>query len=196
MALVVIYSNPSLPVTTIAVLDGESKFEGDSFSFNFSTPLETDRPGFSATLAVGSGYSYQGVQAGHACGGGQSSTIDVNSQRVSSCAGNFDDGLGNNGALITVGGVGDTIDNPDPKATNSGTDDELYDLVPFLHNGDGSITVETKNESHNDNLFVAVLKVTQIDRRREDRAGRPARHAAAASGVATPHRRAVQRHRS
>ena len=161
VALVVIYSNPSLPVSTIAVLDGESKFEGDSFNFNFSTPLETDRPGFSATLAVGSGYSFQGVD-GHACGGGQASFITVNSQRVSSCAGNYDDGLGNNGALITVGGVGDSIANPDPMATNTGTDDELYDLVPFLHNGDGSITVETKNESHNDNLFVAVLKVTQV----------------------------------
>ena len=93
VALVVIFSNPSLPVTTIAVLDGESAFEGDSFSFNFSTPLEVDRPGFSATLAVGSGFSYQGV-AGHACGGGQASIIDVNAQRVSSCAGNYDDGVG------------------------------------------------------------------------------------------------------
>ena len=185
VALVVIYSNPALPVSTIAVLDGESKFEGDSFSFNFSTPLETDRPGFSATLAVGSGYSYQGV-AGHACGGGQASFITVNSQRVSSCAGNFDDGLGNNGALITVGGVGDSIDNPDPMATNSGTDDELYDLVPFLHNGDGSITVETKNESHNDNLFVAVLKVTQVTGVEKTVPVAQPDSAAAASGVATP----------
>jgi hypothetical protein len=153
VALVVIFSNPSLPVTTIAVLDGESAFEGDSFTFNFSTPLEVDRPGFSATLAVGSGFSYQGGLEGHACGGGQTSLIDVNAQRVSSCAGNFDDGLGANGGLITVGGVGDSIDNPDPLATNTGTDDELYDLVPFLKNGDPSITVTTKNESHNDNLL-------------------------------------------
>jgi len=161
VALVVIYSNPTLPVTTIAVLDGESKFEGDTFTFNFSTPLEVDRPGFSATLAVGSGFSFQGVD-GHACGGGQFSTIVVNAQPVSSCAGNYDDGLGEDGALITVGGVGDSIDNPaDPLATTGGTDDELYNLVPFLHNGDPSITVETANASHNDNLFVAVLKVTQ-----------------------------------
>ena len=94
VALVVIFSNPSLPVTTIAVLDGESAFAGDSFTFNFSTPLEVDRPGFSATLAVGSGFSYQSGEVGHACGGSQFSTIDVNAQRVSSCAGNFDDGLG------------------------------------------------------------------------------------------------------
>ncbi len=160
VALVVIYSNPSLPVTTIAVLDGESAFAGDQFSFNFSTPLEVDRPGFSATLAVGSGYSYQGVD-GHACGGGQTSLIDVNDQRVSSCAGNYDDGAGANGSLITVGGVGDSIDNPDPLATDTGTDDELYDLVPFLKNGDPSITVKTQNPSSDDNLFLAVLKVTQ-----------------------------------
>jgi len=160
VALVVIYSNPSLPVTTIAVLDGESAFAGDQFSFNFSTPLEVDRPGFSATLAIGSGFSYQGVD-GHVCGGGQTSLIDVNDQRVSSCAGNYDDGLGADGALITVGGVGDSIDNPDPQATNTGTDDELYNLVPFLKNGDPSITVKTQNESSNDNLFLAVLKITQ-----------------------------------
>jgi hypothetical protein len=161
VALVVIYSNPSLPVTTIAVLDGESLFAGDSFTFNFSTPLEVDRPGFSATLAVGSGFSYQVVD-GHACAGSQSSLIDVNAQRVSSCAGNYDDGVGANGALITVGGVGDSTDNPeDPMATNTGTDDELYNLVPFLKNGDPSITVATTNASQDDNLFLAVLKVTQ-----------------------------------
>ncbi len=160
-ALVVIYSNPSLPVTTIAVLDGESSQSGDAFTFAFATPLEPDRPGFSATLALGIGFSYQGA-AGNACGGNQFSTVDVNGARLTSCAGNYDDGVGEDGALITVGGVGDATDNPaDPDATSGGTDDELYNLVPFLTEGDADITVETANPSSDDNLFLAVLSITQ-----------------------------------
>ena len=55
--------------------------------------------------------------------------IDVNGDRLASCAGNYDDGESQNGALITLGGVDDTVDNPvDPNATTSpdGDDDELY----------------------------------------------------------------------
>ena len=61
---------------------------------------------------------YQGV--GRAClrPVGQFSIVDVNSQRLTSCAGNFDDGLGNDGALVTVGGVGDLTDNPVGSATS------------------------------------------------------------------------------
>jgi hypothetical protein len=162
VALVVIYSNPDLPTTTVAIADGESTNSGDSFSFGFATPLEPDRPGFTATLAVGSGFSYQSGVAGHACGGDQFSIITVNAEPLSSCAGNFDDGEAGNGALITVGGVGDSTDNPaDPLATDSGEDDELYDLVPFLEEGDTEIEFTTSNPSSDDNLFLAVLSIGQ-----------------------------------
>jgi hypothetical protein len=161
-ALVVIYSNPSSKVTTIAVLDGESTFSGDEFSFGFATPLEPNRPGFEATLALGSGFSYQGGTPGHVCTGGQFSIVDVNAQRLSSCAGHYDDGEPADGALITVGGVGDSTDNPaDPMSSSDGEDDELYDLVPFLSEGDTEITVNTANPSNDDNLFLAVLSVGQ-----------------------------------
>lgn len=158
VALVVIFSNPALPETTIAVLDGGSKQEGDQATFNFAAPIDPTAPGFLATMALGSGFSYQGVE-GHTCGGpltGQFSTVTVNGQLLTNCAGNFDDGQGADGALITVGGVGDSLDNPTPP-DNPPTDDELYNLVPFLRQGDTQLVINTTNPSGDDNLFLAVI---------------------------------------
>jgi uncharacterized repeat protein (TIGR02543 family) len=160
VGLVVIYSNPASPLVTVAVLDGGSKQTGDQVTFNFASPIHPAAPGFSAIMSLGSGFSYQGVD-GHACGGGQYSTVTVNGTPLSSCAGNYDDGFGNNGALITVGGVGDSTDNPaDGTATSGGTDDELYNLVPLLTDGASSLTIDTTNPSSDDNLFLSVIAVT------------------------------------
>ena len=94
------------------------------------------------------------------CGGGQFSIVDVNGQRLTSCAGNYDDGLGNDGALITVGGVSDSTDNPaNPNSSNTGTDDELYNLDPLLSQGATSIEIKSSNPSDNDNLFLAVISI-------------------------------------
>lgn len=161
VGLVVIYSNPGLPETTIAVLDGAQATTGDSATFHFVAPLDTTVPGFGAQLSLGIGFSSQQAP-GPACGStGQHSTVDVNGQRLTSCAGNADDGDQANGELITVGGVGDSLNNPvDPYATNSGEDDELYDLTPFLSDGDLSLTIETQNPSNDDIVFLAVVSVT------------------------------------
>jgi hypothetical protein len=162
VALVVIYSNPDLPTTTIAIADGESIVGGDSFSFGFATPLEPDRPGFTATLALGIGYSWQDGQPGHGCYGGQYSLVTVNADPLTSCAGNFDDGTDDGNGLITVGGVDDSTDNPaDPLATDTGEDDELYDLVPFIDEGDETLEFTTSNPSADDNVFLAVLSIGQ-----------------------------------
>ncbi len=162
VALVVIYSNPSLPVTTIAVLDGGASQAGDTATFTFAAPLDKTVPGFSAIMSLGIGFGYQGVD-GHVCGGGQFSTVDVNGTRLASCAGNYDDGFAANGGLITVGGVGDSILNPtDPNATTSpgGDDDELYNLEPLLVQGAPSVTVATANPSADDIIFLAVIAIT------------------------------------
>jgi hypothetical protein len=161
VALVVIYANPASPLVTVAVLDGGSKQAGDTVTLNFASPLNTSTPGFAAVLSLGSGFSYQGI-AGHDCGGGQFSTVDVNGSRLTSCAGNYDDGLGEDGALITVGGVGDSLDNPADPTTQGGTDDELYNLTPFVHNGDSSLVLQTANPSGDDNLFLAVVSITAM----------------------------------
>jgi hypothetical protein len=159
VGLVVIYSNPASPDTTIAVLDGSASQTGDSATFNFAAPLDKTVPGFAATMSLGSGFSYQGVD-GHACGFvPQFSIVNVNSQLLSGCAGNYDDGFGANGGLITVGGVGDSTNNPTPPATPA-DDDELYDVNPFLTQGDTSVTIDSSNPSQDDNLFLAVIAIT------------------------------------
>ena len=113
-------------------------------------------------MSLGSGFSYQGI-AGHSCGGRQFSTVKVNDRPAHGCAGNFDDGLAGNGALITVGGVGDSTNNPtDATSTTSptGEDDELYNLKPLMQQGDATLTIDTENPSGDDNLFLAVISVT------------------------------------
>jgi Domain of unknown function DUF11 len=160
VALVVIYSNPDSPEVTVAVLDGGSKQLGDQVTLNFAAPINPAAPGFSAIMSLGSGFSAQ-LAAGHDCGGEQFSTVTVNDVPLTSCAGNYDDGVLNNGALITVGGVGDSIDNPvDGTSSTTGTDDELYNLAPLLNTGDTSLVINTTNPSQDDNLFLAVISVT------------------------------------
>jgi hypothetical protein len=92
-------------------------------------PLDKTVAGFKAILGLGINFSFQGV-AGHTCGGGQFSTLDINSTRLASCAGNFDDGGGFDGALITVGGVDDDTLNPPALCQDSScSDDKLYDIA-------------------------------------------------------------------
>jgi hypothetical protein len=158
VGLVVVYSNPILPDGTVAVLDGSASQGGDSATFTFAAPLDKTIAGFAAQMSLGSGFSFQGV-SGSACGGGQFSIVNVNSQLLTNCAGNFDDGLGNNGALITVGGVGDSIDNPTPP-DNPATDDELYNIEPFTSQGDTQLVITSSNPSQDDNLFLSVIAIT------------------------------------
>jgi hypothetical protein len=170
IGLVVIYSNPASPETTVAVLDGSASQAGDSATFNFAAPLDKTVPGFSAIMSLGSGFSFQGESApSHACGeqAGQSSIVDVNATRLTSCAGNFDDGYAANGGLITVGGVGDSVNNPADAnqqpadgALPRVEDDELYDLDSFLTQGDSAVTINSSNPSSDDNLFLAVISIT------------------------------------
>lgn len=172
VGLVVVYSNPNLPETTVAVLDGSASQTGDTTTFTYTSPLDKTAPGFSATMSLGVGFGFQGgasTDPGTSeCGTGsaQSSLVDVNGTRLTSCAGNYDDGHGNNGGLITVGGVGDSTANPsDPLqqpadgATPRVADDELYDIAPFTSQGDTQLTITTSNPSRDDNLFLAVVQV-------------------------------------
>lgn len=159
VALVVVYANPLLPESTVAVLDGGAAPTGDSTTFTFASPLQTSQSGFQAKLSLGIGYSYQfGGQ--DACGSGQVSLVDVSATRMTSCAGSYDDGQGANGALITVGGVGDSLDNPVNPYGSGGTDDELYNLAPFLHDGDTSLRIDTSNPSQDDDIFLSVISIS------------------------------------
>lgn len=150
-ALVVVYSNPALGIATFAILDGFSSSAGDSTSVNFAAPLNTAAPGFFAQMFIGDGYS----------AGGQSSTISVNGTTITTNAGNFDDGLGTNGALITVGGYDDPFSSLLPSYAD---DHERYNLAAYnvIANGSTTINIRTVNPSNDDNIFLAGFYVSGI----------------------------------
>jgi len=164
-ALVIIYSNPAEQTRTIGILDGFASSGGDNTVVTFSSPIDTTLPGFEALLSLGIGYSFQSS--------GQVSNVDVSigSRRLTSSAGGQDDGIGANGGLITIGGIGDSAANPAPFATDAGgprTDDELYNLalgnsdnpLPFLPNGTTSFSLRTANPSADDLVFFVGFNVT------------------------------------
>jgi VCBS repeat-containing protein len=162
-ALAVVYSNSAESLHTITFLDGFSASSGDNFTLNFPTPVDTTPAGFSAQLSLGIGFGFQPS--------GQYSTVKVDGRQLTTSAGGQDDGIGGNGGLITIGGLGDSSDNPNPTVTDGGgprTDDELYDLskgnsadsTPFLANGSTSIHVDTLNPSSDDNIFFAGFNIT------------------------------------
>jgi len=168
-ALMVVYRAPSIPsIQSVGIIDGAQGGSGgpQTAAFALAGPLDKSVPGFNAILSVGINFSFQGA-GGHACGSGaQFSLIDVNGTRLSSCAGNYDDGGASNGGLITIGGVGDSSDNPaDPNCSagspcaSSITDDELYNVSNLLHQGDTSVFLRTFNPSNDDALFVAALQL-------------------------------------
>jgi uncharacterized repeat protein (TIGR01451 family) len=168
--LAVILNDPTLPTdNTVSFQFGTLNTTGDTFSIGLANPAKA---GDQFTMSLGDSFGFQG--------GGQASQIAVNGSRLTSSAGGNDDSsckvagdFGNcgNGTLITVGGIGDSTANPpDPFATdiNCGPpgpprcDDELYNLRPFVDNGDTSISVNTVNPSNNDNIFFVGFQVTGV----------------------------------
>ncbi len=148
--LAVIFDDPNqTTINTVIILFGAQSSEGDTFIVNTADPINPVNP---IDLSFGISFGFQP--------GGQFSIVDVNGVRLTSSAGGQDDGQGANGALLTVGGIGDSNTNPPPFADDSGgprTDDELYDLRPFVVAGDTTITINTQNPSNNDNIFFAAF---------------------------------------
>src|SRR5581483_2416373 len=56
-ALVVVYSLPSLPTTTVGILDGFAAVTGDTTSINFTDALHPGDAGFQAEMRLGIGFS-------------------------------------------------------------------------------------------------------------------------------------------
>lgn len=149
-ALVVAYRLPSLPSSTVGILDGFSRVSGDTASINFAKPMDPTASGFFAEMIIGSSFS--------CCG--QESTIRVNGTLITGSAGNFDDGSAQaNGSLITVGGFDDPFSALLPTYA---ADHERYNLVPNITRGDTTITVQTANASRDDNIFLEVFHVSGI----------------------------------
>lgn len=155
--LVVVFKVPSMTQKhTIALLFGGQQLAGDRFEVTLANPINPRAPGARADMGLGISYSYQPA--------GQYSLVSVNGQRVSTSAGGQDDGTSENGGLITAGGLRDSRTNPaDPFATDSGgprTDDEYYNLLPFIKKTDTIIRVDTLNPSNDDNIFFAWFDLT------------------------------------
>ncbi len=155
--LVVIFDDPNQTSdNTLALFFGAQDIDGDDFFVSLADPLDLSDPNLVLDMSLGISYGYQGV--------GQVSNVDVNGSRLTSSAGGQDDGAGENGALLTVGGLDDTNANPSPFASPSSngfrTDDELYDLKPFVSEGDVLISVHSINPSDDDNIFFAGFFLT------------------------------------
>lgn len=152
--LAVIFDDPGQTTTnTIVLLFGAQAIAGDTFAIGLAEPIDKSDPSLMLDLSLGISFGFQQF------GGNQRSVIDVNGERMTSSAGGEDDGVHSNGGLITAGGIGDTNDNPDPDAlpTDERTDDELYNLLPFVDDGDTNIEVFTINPSNDDNIFFGAL---------------------------------------
>lgn len=156
VALYVIFDDPEATIVRTAVLAfGSQNPAGDTFNLGFGQPIDVE-PGDVIELGLAISYGYQQ-------GSCQQSTISVNGTLISSSAGGNDDGDYADGALITVGGIGDSRDLPaDPFFTCDNSDytfydDELYDVVSFVNDGDVALSITTNNPSNNDNIFAAHL---------------------------------------
>ncbi|MEO0975200.1 MAG: hypothetical protein AAFX85_19090, partial [Pseudomonadota bacterium] len=173
-ALFVVFDDPTQAADSTAfLLFGSQEPTGDSFSITLAEPIGV---GEQARFGLAISFSAQDAALAPAgsklCGtfDAQFSIVDVNGERLTSCAGNVDDGspaeLIQNGNLITVGGIGDSLNNPAApfQTPGDGTeprvqDDELYDLSSFLGPQDLTVRVDTVNPSDNDNIFSAYFLV-------------------------------------
>ncbi len=155
--LAVIFDDPGVVKdNTVVLLFGGQNTAGDTFNIGLAEPLDMSDPDLALGMSLGISYGYQ------ASGGDQYSIVDVNGDRLTTSAGGEDDGASSNGALITVGGLDDNSSNPaDPYKTpvDPRTDDELYDLLPFVESGDTSIQVNTSNPSNDDNIFFGAFNL-------------------------------------
>jgi hypothetical protein len=154
--LAVVFDDPAEPDGSISLLYGAQNPLGDSFAVRLSDPIDASNANQKLSFSLGISYGFQGST--------QYSTVDVNGNRLTSSAGGQDDGAGENGALLTVGGLDDSTDNPvdpyaDPGACGEPPrcDDELYDLKAVLADGTTTITVATNNLSNDDNIFFAAF---------------------------------------
>jgi hypothetical protein len=158
IVLAVVFDDPALPPTSSVVLFfGAQPPEGEEFTVPLAEPLANPAdPGLTMLLGLGISYGFQP--------GAQVTLVDVNDRRLTSSAGGQRDTQGRvvDGALFTVGGVGDSPTNPEPHAlaTSTSTDDELYDLRPLLRAGEREIRVRTLNPTDDDNLFFAYFALS------------------------------------
>jgi hypothetical protein len=171
--LVAVYSTPTLPTSSIGILDGAASSAGDTSSINFSGSPAGD----TVLMSIGDGFSYDQGSSD------QTSTIDVDGSLLTSAAGNCDSSQDGgtppnptyctNGDLITAGTLGLNADgtvntaysNPFTPigATDPATDHELYNISSLIDPSAGNtITLNTMNTSLDDNIFLEAFDVNGL----------------------------------
>jgi len=157
--LAVVFNDPNVSQTnSIIFLFGGQAMAGEYFNINLAEPIDLSVPNFHIYMGLGISFSAQ-WQVGYP----QYSIVNVNDIRLTSAAGGMDDGDTEGGALLTVGGIGDSYSNPIDPFTHPYDDfydDELYNLNPFVSDGDDFIQVYTQNPSDDDNIFFAWIEST------------------------------------
>lgn len=163
--LVVIFDDPSAPLSSIHLKAGSTDPAGSTTTLSFPalTAAQLNNP---IELSLGISNSYQmnptnwdSEWSGH----GQASRVEVNGTRISNTAGGCDDSETafvaagcNFGGYNTIGGVGDSNDLPPLTASTPldlHEDDELYNLASLMNVGETSLSISTVNESMDDNVF-------------------------------------------
>ena len=151
--LAVVFETPAASSENyVALYFGAQAQRADSFFVDFPSPVPTDFSDARYEIGVGISYSLQSRDSSD-----QYTIIEVNGKRLTTSAGGPDDGSPSPGALVTVGGFDDSPANPaDPyaKPVNMASDDELYDLRPFLTAGDTRAIIKTSSPNE-ENLFFA-----------------------------------------
>ncbi len=162
--LAVIFNDPNVKApNSVTLLYGAQNPFGDTFNVGLAEPVNKSKPGFALNLSLGISYGYQ-----TSFETSQFSDVKVNGKLMTQMAGGQDDCFEKysatpnypvdcpNGTLITVGGIGDSTNDPNPNETleecadNQGEpvarcDDELYSLLPFVKTAKRSLTFETDN---------------------------------------------------
>ena len=171
--LVVIWDFPEAPVEQTAILFfGGQSTTGDQFVVSLGDPIDKTDPNSKLDFGLGISFGAQdlfGPAGSNLCGQDSSMNfeVDINGVRLTSCAGNADDGNPaenmQNGLLYTVGGIGDSNANPispllgAPQPLPGFVEDELYSLLPLVNDGDTQIIIDTLNPSNDDNIHFAWL---------------------------------------
>ncbi len=158
--LAVIFNDPNQTQrNTVILFFGHQNTAGDDFYIKYAEPINLSEPNLRLDFSLGISNSAQEEPA--ASYAYQYSIIDVNGKRLTTSAGGEDDGFSRAGALITVGGIGDSNSNPvDPNATpsNCRSDDELYSLIPFVAQGDTQTHIHSRSSTgNNGNVSFAAL---------------------------------------
>ncbi|UCH83712.1 MAG: hypothetical protein JSW50_14880 [Candidatus Latescibacterota bacterium] len=152
--LAVVFDDPNQsPDNAVALYFGAHSTAGDSLVIDLPNPVPENPMDVKYLFSIGISFGLQTEGSKD-----QYSVIEVNGKRLTTSAGGPDDGSPKPGALITVGGLGDSPSNPEDAYAlprNLLSDDEYYDLAPFLTPGDSQIRVKTSSAARDENIFFA-----------------------------------------